>query len=53
MTTMFNDYFSSVFTCEDTTSSSAVDPTGVPFISDSIEFTPEIIYSKIVVRLFF
>ena len=44
---MLNDYFSSVFTSEDTTSFPVADPTGSPLISDSIEFTPEVVYSKI------
>ena len=30
-----------------TTSFPAVDPIGSPLISDSIEFTPEVVYSKI------
>ena len=44
---MFNEYFSSVFTCEDTSSLRVIDTTSVPLISDSIEFTPEIVNEKI------
>ena len=45
--TMFNKYISSVFTCEDITSLPVVNPTGTPLLSDSIEFTPEMVYNKI------
>jgi len=44
---LFNNYFSSVFTDEDTTTFPAVDLTGTPLINDSIEFTPEMVYNKI------
>ena len=47
LATMLNDYFSSVFTCEDATSFFVVYLVGGPLISDSIEFTPEIVYSKL------
>ena len=47
MATMLNDYFASVFTCEDTTFFPTVDQIGSPLLSDSIEFTPEVIYNKI------
>ena len=47
MATMFNDYFSSVFTREDTSSFPVTDTTSTPLISDSIEFTPEIVNNKI------
>ena len=47
MATMFNEYFSSVFTCEDTSSLPVIDTTSAPLISDSIEFTPEIVNEKI------
>ena len=46
MATMLNDYFSSVFTCEDTTFFPAVDQISSPLISDSIEFTPEVFVTK-------
>jgi len=47
MATMFNNYFSSVFTCENTISLPTSDSTGTPLISDSIEFTPELVHNKI------
>ena len=37
----------SVFTSEDTTFFPAIERIGSPLISDSIEFTPEVIYNKI------
>ena len=51
MATMFNEYFSSVFTCEDTSSLPVIDTTSAPLISDSIEFTPEIVNKKIYIKL--
>ena len=42
MVTMFNNYFSSAFTCEDTTSLPTSDSIGISLIPDSIEFTPEL-----------
>ena len=47
MATLFNDYFSSVFTCEDTNTIPTTDASGTPPITDSIDITPEIILSKI------
>ena len=38
----------SVFTCEDTTFFPAIDQISSPLISDSIVFTPEVIYNKII-----
>ena len=38
MATMFNNYFSSVFTCKDTTSLPTSDSTGTPLIPDSIHW---------------
>ena len=39
--------FSSVFTCEDTASIPTVDSTSSPPLDDSIEITPEIVFSKL------
>ena len=47
MATILNDYFASVFICEDTTFFPTVDQIGSPLLSDSIEFSPEVIYNKI------
>jgi len=47
MATHFNQYFSSVFTCEDTASIPIVDSTSFPPLDDSIEITPEIVFSKL------
>ena len=47
MANLFNVYFSSIFTDKDTTSFPAVDLTGTPLISNSIEFTPEMVCNKI------
>ena len=40
MATLFNKYFSTVFTDEDITSTPAIDPNGSPPISESIDITP-------------
>ena len=48
MATHFNEYFSSVFTCEDTTSIPTVDSTSSPLLDDSIEITPETVFSKLI-----
>ena len=40
MATLFNDYFSTVFTCVDTIMIPTVDSASSPPIVDSIEFTP-------------
>ena len=47
MATLFNDYFSSVFTCEDTNTTLTTDASGTPPITNSIDIIPEIILSKI------
>jgi len=49
MATHFNEYFSSIFTCEDTATASipTVDSTSFPPLDDSIEITPEIVFSKL------
>ena len=47
MATLFNNYFSTVFTNEDITSTPAIDPNGSPPISESIDFTPDIVLDKI------
>jgi len=44
---LFNNYFSTVFTNEDTTSILATDPTGSTPIPESIYFTPDIVFEKI------
>ena len=46
MANLLKDYFSSVFTDEDSTSLPAVDPTGTLLISNSVEFTPEMVCNK-------
>ena len=46
-TLFFNEYFSSVFNCEDTASIPTVDSTSSPPLDDSIEITPEIVFSKL------
>ena len=45
--TLFNEYFSSVFTCEDTTTIPTVDPTSSPLLNDSIEITPTVVFNKL------
>ena len=40
MATLFNEYFSTVFTCEDITNIPTVDSHGSPLLDDSIEITP-------------
>ena len=47
MATLFNEYFSSVFTCEDITSIPIVDSTGSPLLNDSIEITPAVVLNKL------
>ena len=47
MATLFNEYFSSVFTCEDITSIPTVDSTGSPLLNDSIEITPTVVLNKL------
>jgi len=47
MATLFNNYFSTVFTNEDTTSILAIDTTGSTPIPESIYFTPDIVFDKI------
>ena len=47
MATLFNEYFSSVFTCEDITSIPTVDSTGSPLLNDSIEITPAVALNKL------
>ena len=48
MATHFNEYFSSVFTCEDTASIPTVDSTSSPLLDDSIEITPATVFSKLI-----
>ena len=47
MATIFNDYFSTFFTCEDTTTIPTVDSASSPLIADSIEITPAVVYDKL------
>ena len=47
MATLFNEYFSSVFTCKDITSIPTVDSTGSPVLNDSIEITPAVVLNKL------
>jgi len=47
MATLFNNYFSTVFTNEDTTSIPAIDSTGSTPIPESIDFTQDIVFDKI------
>ena len=47
MATIFNDYFSTVFTCEDTTTIPTVDSASSPPNADSIEITPGVVYDKL------
>ena len=46
MATLFNEYFSTVFTCEDITNIPTVDSTGSPLLDDSIEITPTVVFNK-------
>ena len=48
MATHFNEYFSSVFTCEDTASIPTVDSTSSLLLDDSIEITPATVFSKLI-----
>ena len=45
--TLFNNYFSTVFTNENIASTPAIDPNGSLPISESIDFTPDIVLDKI------
>ena len=47
MVTLFNEYFSSVFTVEDITTIPTAHLTTFTSVSDSIEFTPSIVFSKV------
>ena len=47
MATLFNDYFSSVFTGEDANTIPTTDASGTPPITNSIDIIPAIILSKI------
>jgi len=47
MATHFNEYFSSVFTCEDTADIPTVDSTGSPLLDDSFEITPTVVFNKL------
>ena len=47
MATLFNEYFSTVFTCEDITNIPTVDSTGSPLLDDFIEITPTVVFNKL------
>ena len=49
MATLFNEYFSTVFTYEDITGIPIVDSTGSPLLNDSIEITPAVVLKKLMV----
>ena len=48
MATLFNNYFSTVFTSEDITSIPVIDPIVSTSIPESIDFTSDIIFDKII-----
>ena len=48
---MLNDYFSSVFTCKDTSSLPVTDTASTSLVSHSIEFTPEIVNNVLTANL--
>ena len=48
MATHFNEYFSSVFACEDITSILTVDSASSPLLKHSIEITPTVVLNKLV-----
>ena len=50
MATLFNGYFSTAFTCEDTTTIPTVDSAS-SLIADSIEITPAVAYHTLAILL--